>query len=56
MTGLDNQERGHFHDLLDKAISGQLDRRQVMARGAALGLSAARNAPPQETHYGIFRM
>ncbi len=41
MTGLDNQERGHFHDLLDKAISGQLDRRQVMARGAALGLSAA---------------
>lgn len=41
MTGLDGQERGHFHDLLGKAISGELNRRQVMARAAALGLSAA---------------
>ncbi len=41
MTGLVDQERGQFHDLLGKAISGQLTRRQVMARAAALGLSAA---------------
>ena len=41
MTGLVDQERGHFHDLLGKAISGELNRRQVMARAAVLGLSAA---------------
>lgn len=41
MTGTSDQDRGHFHDLLTRAISGELDRRQVMARAAALGLSAA---------------
>ena len=41
MTGPIDQERGQFHDLLEKAISGQLDRRQVMTRAAVLGLSAA---------------
>ncbi len=41
MTGFVDQERGHFHDLLGKAISGQMDRRQVMTRAAVLGLSAA---------------
>lgn len=41
MTGYVDQERGQFHDLLGKAISGELNRRQVMARAAALGLSAA---------------
>lgn len=41
MTGPVDQERGQFHDLLEKAISGQLDRRQVITRAAVLGLSAA---------------
>ena len=41
MTNHESGQRGHFHDLLTKAISGELNRREVMARAAVLGLSAA---------------
>ncbi|HEV2529255.1 MAG TPA: ABC transporter substrate-binding protein [Thermomicrobiales bacterium] len=41
MSNHESRERGQFHDLLTRAISGELNRREVMARAAALGLSAA---------------
>ena len=41
MTGNDQREQRQFHDLLGQVLSGSLDRRQVMLRAAALGLSAA---------------
>lgn len=41
MTGNDQREQRQFHDLLGQVLAGSLDRRQVMLRAAALGLSAA---------------
>jgi acetyl-CoA carboxylase carboxyltransferase component len=49
------EEGNPYHStarLWDDGVIDPVDTRMVLA----LGLSAARNAPPQETRYGIFRM
>jgi peptide/nickel transport system substrate-binding protein len=41
MARQDDRDRHLFHQLLDDVLSGKMNRRQVMTRAAALGLSAA---------------